>query len=588
MNLTKFLAVVDEETNRLSKEQLCAFLHEYARILPETQREKFLFVLSQGSMTNPAKKSEVQYRGEKAGMEKRLAVLKEKLDLIAEGEWCLDSDYSPEYDEWYNSDEEEFLFSDPKGIMKILQEACELVHECVDKEFYREGLELAECLLALEIEVEGVYAEYDCGPLYLSDLNRAELFTYPLKILVKDAVFSAYQAVRLQDRAKEVYRILINSECRDVTLQDLFQMGKQELKDWKMFLEKWIEHLSTKMSCFDQVLIVEAVDMLNDFQKEWDYARKYKENHPELYEHLFYKKEYGNRQEDLLELGKEALNEIRGESQVRSRIALGLAELCSRNGKEKSVERCFLEAFRSDTTVVNFLRLYGESREFSKYAAEVEKIYAALLQGNRGKQKSSNPVFDFDSRKENTYYMLAFFHKQFSVVLDKGMDTRESLGWSLTFMKQGLSLFLLYLYQGDTLQAGGREMCRRIVTESGFDTKKYNEGLVDKRTEESEVLFWELFKKWKKENTISGDEQIKLIDSMKNLVNKRVKGIMEGNHRKYYDECAAFVAALGEAEESLGKRNGKADLLLSYKQMYSRRSAFHGELRRFGMKDGKR
>lgn len=588
MNLIKFLTVVDEEAARLSREQLCTFLHEYARTLPEAWRENFLLGLSQSGVAALVQKSELQCHKEKVELEKRITVLKEKLALVADGELCLDSEYNPEYDEWYNSKEEEFILSDPEGIVKTIQEACELVHECVDKEFYQEGLELADVLLALIIDVDGVYAEYGWDSLHLSDLKKEELLTYPLELLVKDALFAAYQATELRDRPKEVYRILVNSECTDVTMQDLFQMGKHDLKDWKQFLENWIEHLSTKQRLFDQVLIVEAVDMMNDFQKEWDYARKYKENHPELYEHLFYKKEYEDRYEDLLEVGKEALNEIRGKSQVRSRIALGLAELRSRHGKEKTVGRCFLEAFRSDTTVVNFLRLYGESGDFSKYAAEAAKIYPSVLKKNKEELRGFNQALSFYSAAENTYYMLAFFHKQFQVVLSEGMNVCEALGWSSTFMKQGLSLFLLYLYQGEELQAGGRELCSDIVRYSGFDTKQYNEGLISKRTEESAVLFWKLFKKWKKENTISGEEQKKLVNRMKALVDKRVKGIMENNRRNYYGECAAFVAALGEAEESLGKINGKAELMLSYKQAYARRSAFHGELRIVGMLDGKR
>lgn len=70
------------------------------------------------------------------------------------------------------------------------------------------------------------------------------------------------------------------------------------------------------------------------------------------------------------------------------------------------------------------------------------------------------------------------------------------------------------------------------------------------------------------------------------LVEKRVDGIMEGNHRNYYHECAEYIAALGEVLESRGVINGKQILLLEYKQNYSRRSAFHRELRACGMKDG--
>lgn len=58
---------------------------------------------------------------------------------------------------------------------------------------------------------------------------------------------------------------------------------------------------------------------------------------------------------------------------------------------------------------------------------------------------------------------------------------------------------------------------------------------------------------------------------------------MENNRRNYYNECAAFIAALGEVKESLGERNGKSMLMNEYKTAYPRRRSFHEELRRFGM-----
>lgn len=42
MNLTKFLKLVDEEIKKMTVEETEKFLYEYARTLPENQREKFL------------------------------------------------------------------------------------------------------------------------------------------------------------------------------------------------------------------------------------------------------------------------------------------------------------------------------------------------------------------------------------------------------------------------------------------------------------------------------------------------------------------------------------------------------------------
>ena len=77
------------------------------------------------------------------------------------------------------------------------------------------------------------------------------------------------------------------------------------------------------------------------------------------------------------------------------------------------------------------------------------------------------------------------------------------------------------------------------------------------------------------------EELIRRIDQW---IHIRVAAIMNANRRNYYDECAAFIAAFGEVLESLGRSNAKAEILNQDRNDYSRRRAFHDELRRFGWK----
>ena len=63
---------------------------------------------------------------------------------------------------------------------------------------------------------------------------------------------------------------------------------------------------------------------------------------------------------------------------------------------------------------------------------------------------------------------------------------------------------------------------------------------------------------------------------------------MNANHRNYYGECAAYIAALGEVYESLGDKGGKQRLMTSYKDKYTRRSAFRAEMKGYGWNDGKK
>ena len=78
------------------------------------------------------------------------------------------------------------------------------------------------------------------------------------------------------------------------------------------------------------------------------------------------------------------------------------------------------------------------------------------------------------------------------------------------------------------------------------------------------------------------DIRTRAIEKIAGLLEKRVEGIMGANRRKYYGECAAFLAALGEVQESLGKADAKQKLMTSYKDKYSRRNAFRAEMRAYG------
>ena len=185
----------------------------------------------------------------------------------------------------------------------------------------------------------------------------------------------------------------------------------------------------------------------------------------------------------------------------------------------------------------------------------------------------------------NTYFALEFFSGHFDEVISEGMDTSEALGWSFTFMKEGIALFLLTLNQGERLLAGCQAMCEKITGSFSFDSEKYSEGLLRPTDPDSNRLFMECLNQWKKGLSLSQDQQDKMMKRLEKWIEKRVEGIMGANRRNYYGECAAFIAALGEVKESRGELNGKEKLMEAYKDAYSRRRAFHEELRRFGMID---
>lgn len=189
---------------------------------------------------------------------------------------------------------------------------------------------------------------------------------------------------------------------------------------------------------------------------------------------------------------------------------------------------------------------------------------------------------------DRTIYMLAFLGGEFQYVADHAMNVKSALGWSSTFMKCGLAAFLLLLCKDSMLQQGGKAMCRKLVEEIGFNKSEYQKGLLKSIDEESQEWFWRCFCHWKETVSFSDEEQQKFMQWVEQLIAKRVDGIMEANRRNYYGECAGYIAVLGEVKESRGETGGKQRTMLEYKMQYPRRSAFHKELRAFGMKDKKK
>ncbi len=603
MNFTQFLKAVDQAAAAMSKEQLAEFIHDTARTLPENQREDFLaeMLLFAGSKEahicpEPSKADQEAA----ADFEQKRSFLRTRLERMESGELCLEGSLNPEYDDWYSSAEEEFLYSDPEGILDIIEEACRFVHQCVDCEEYQAACELTGILIGLDIMVGGEYQEYTDAPININDLKSYHLGNVDYRTLVIDAARAAYCASALSERADELYITLMNSGRRDITLEMILQGGR-ELPEIDAFLPLWIEHLGRMTGSSAGKLLQEALELADDGEQLLANARKYCGEHPELYEQYLTANQGKTDADSLLAVGTEALEAIEKKYLVRSRIALLTSRTALEQDRPELAETCWLEAFRSDTRVVNYLRLLMECRDFSNVREAAAQIYRETCSQLR---KDSYFLPTAGGGRENQVnptqaYLLAFLGGEFDYVRERAMNATNSLGWSASFMKCGLAAFLLLLtedgslpqdaaQQGGelkTMKPGAREMLRRIVAAVGFDKSEYEKGTLRLIEESNEGWFLTCWNRWKRTVPLSREQREALLGWAEGLVTKRVQGIMEGNHRNYYGECAAYIAALGEAREAGGEPNGKQATMAKYMEAYNRRSAFRQVMRGYGMQD---
>ena len=603
MNFTQFLKAVDKAAAAMSKEQLAEFIHETARTLPENHREDFLaemLLFAAGKETHICPEPSKADQEAAADFEQKRSFLRTRLERMESGELCLEGSLNPEYDDWYSSAEEEFLYSDPEGILDIIEEACRFVHQCVDCEEYQAACELTGILIGLDIMVGGEYQEYTDEPININDLKSYHLGNVDYRTLVIDAARAAYCASALSERADELYITLMNSGRRDITLEMILQGGR-ELPEIDAFLPLWIEHLGRMTGSSAGKLLQEALELADDGEQLLANARKYCGEHPELYEQYLTANQGKTDADSLLAVGTEALEAIEKKYLVRSRVALLTSRTALEQDRPELAETCWLEAFRSDTRVVNYLRLLMECRDFSNVREAAAQIYRETCSQLR---KDSYFLPTAGGGRENQLnptqaYLLAFLGGEFDYVRERAMNATNSLGWSASFMKCGLAAFLLLLTEDGslpqdaarqggelkTMKPGAREMLRRIVATVGFDKSEYEKGTLRLIEESNEGWFLTCWNRWKRTVPLSREQREALLGWAEGLVTKRVQGIMEGNHRNYYGECAAYIAALGEAREAGGEPNGKQATMAKYMEAYNRRSSFRQVMRGYGMQD---
>lgn len=157
-------------------------MHDIARVLPENRRIEFIEKMKNSTGTLP-KENEYE-KADKIKYEE----IKGELEKIEKGEICLLGVLNEEYDDWYNSADEEFLFEDPEGIGKAIERASQLIHKSIDKQLYEEGNKIAEILIGLCIVVEGEYQDYSNEPLVIEELVRHHLATISYQNLAAESL----------------------------------------------------------------------------------------------------------------------------------------------------------------------------------------------------------------------------------------------------------------------------------------------------------------------------------------------------------------------------------------------------------------
>ncbi|MDF1618412.1 hypothetical protein [Petrocella sp. FN5] len=577
MNLSMFIKQVDAMTEELDHQQLKLFLHETARILPECDRIGFIERLE--TFTN-GKTSESSLIVEDKNFEREFKEINQIITKINEGEFVLNEMQNEEYHDWYNNDIDEFYYEDPDKVLDMIDDICRFIHKCVDQEKYNEGVMVGERLITIKVQT---ISDYGDNELSISGLISEKLISVNFKKTVLEILYCAYHTYPMEEIPKVIFKILSNSGIRDFKLENLFQFGSGELDGVKEFLDLLIQHLGSITGRLAEVLIKEVISQKNDPVGSIDLAKTYASTHPGIFLQLLIE---GQDQslEQLLDLGMNALHLINSKYLIRNEVALMTAEYASILGKDSVARNCYVEAFRSKSSATDYLRALLHSKDFKKTRETLSIIFKGISVNDNLYISELHMDSELAENKVtiNTISMLEFFDGDFEQVLECRMNTKAALGWSGTFMKQGLALFTLLLFRGEQLQSGVRSMLESVKSYLDFSSKRYEAGIHNKTGKSDNELLMECILKWKETISIDDVYAEKVISKLEKILEKRVTGIMEANRRNYYGECAAFIAALGEVKESRGKHNEKQRYMDGFRKEYPRRSAFKTELERYG------
>lgn len=576
MKLPQFLNCVDENVNNSNHAKLAAFIHEIARKLPEEKREDFLSFLQNiddESINNDGKNEVI----------KQIEETITKLDKISQGEVTLDSEFNEEYDDWYNPDADEYIFYDRDRLLVDINKAICLIHQSVDMDLFDKGYQLCERLLKLEVNSTGDYFELYSSSLTLKQLYQHELICVDYPELKKECIYLAYMANNISNRAENMYNFFNYFNDNELSLDEIAKMGNHELINFNEFLPLWIDYLGNKTDHCTSKLLNEALLMVNDNEVLLNTARKFKDDHPELYLQLLELNKDNDLDEKMLDIGLEAINVLSNEMLIRSKIALLTAYYADKLSKTAIKENCWLEAFKSDTSITNYMRLKFLTQDFTTFQQSIietiEYVYSKSS-STKGlyynEYKLTNELSTFE------YCVMMFFEQQFDKMANEGMAKRSD-GYSYCFMDEGLAFLMLLLYYGNDFPKGMQRMLTIARYACRIHKKDLYCGTTINNDLSDEDIFTDFFTRWKNSVNLSYNKQDVWLNKIEMWIAKKIEIVMNNSKYNYYEVCAAFISAFGEVKESLGQFNEKQKIMMDYRNKYSRKRKFIGELIKYGM-----
>lgn len=582
MNKEEFLKKSYNKIEIMDEQDLKNCLRKIIKIIPDDKRINFLDLLSENTEFEVKKVKNIKSMYDdyvKIEIEK----INEWIELVESSELTLEGDGYEDYSKGYWSSEVLWEYRDPNKLGIKIEEALSFADKCISDYRYEEALSIMELIMDLQVEVENEWD--DEFNLDLEELVNEKIIEVRLEKFALKVLYCNYKIQTKENRAESCYLYFSYPYFKDIHIEDIFNIGKEELNDTDYFWNNWIEVLMTKSGDVALRLLKEAILYHKGEEGLLIQARLGYSIHPSLYllaVELYEKKyDYIN----MMKIGEEALGKIDRNMIIRSEVALKTSLAAYFLEDEMLMQKYWYEAYDSNSTVVNYLRLFTSKNAINMYKDSAEeKIDAKLISKNvnygQSKELLKNYIHEYE------YNCLCFFSGQFKKVKNLCNNPKSSLGWTGKFIEAGISLFMLYIYQGENLGKAMIDIENTMSDDLGFKKdvelifiNKYSKDSIIK--EKNKMILWSNIKKWKVEYSMSNEEKNEYIIWIEDIINKRTQAIVSGQYRGKYGSVALLIAALGEVKETLGVIDEKASLIHKFTNMFPRHSAFRAELNKY-------
>lgn len=569
-----------EGIEQLSKKDLQDIILKIQKLLSDKQKREFQKIVEMHRNQPENKKSQVsQVRMSDDLVNEKMAQIQKWKDQIDEGELCLDTEEYEDYSRGYWESDWITEYYDNQGIGDKIQYMIRFAEDCVNDRRYQEANEIYEWLWEMEVSTESEYDEGD--PVDLEILEENNLIHTDMKHLALLTLYADYQALPANKRARDIYLYFSYGTFTKLHLEEMFHVGREELEDTEQFWKDWIDLLQKKNGDTEARLLKEAILYCKGIDGLCEMAEENASVHPSLYLSVMEQYERGHLYNEIEKVGENALSKIDVSLTIRSEIALKTAFAAScLNHEEKMMQFCW-ESFVSDSTVKNYLRLFGTEKMASVYGMRGREVLDKRLKGNqefryRNSELNRNIMGDYE------YYRLLFYTGYFDAVKNISKNPEGSLGWSSSFIDDGIRLFLLYLYDRPLPS----KAAKNIVSYIGFSDEKNPKNLlkfekeIQNECQEHKVSeFWNYFQRWKKYFPMEEKERRKYLAWAENIIYKRADAIVSGQHRSHYGEVAVLLVIVGEIKEDMGMQGAGRDIYELYKKKFPRHSSFQGQMK---------